>query len=237
MKSLLCPPGSGRMALLLLFFLAEISFPSFPTTSCTDEEQGCAAWAKAGECERNVGFMKLHACRASCGSCDMDTQDLSPVAVRASPAEEVGLMQARAHGTCTAQPEAALRWGVDAALASQIGCFNRKGAEPSGYFENNPTFISSSSTVSPMTFYDSATRRPLFVAPRNRTWREFLDESRAHGWPSFRDDELVAEAVRVLRGHGGEIVSVDGTHLGHNLPDARNRYCINLVSVAGMPPT
>ena len=88
-----------------------------------------------------------------------------------------------------------------------------------------------------MTFYDSATRRPLFIAPRNRTWREFLDESRAHGWPSFRDDELVAEAVRVLRGHGGEIVSVDGTHLGHNLPDARNRYCINLVSVAGMPPT
>jgi peptide methionine sulfoxide reductase MsrB len=32
----------------------------------------------------------------------------------------------------------------------------------------------------------------------------------------------------------GETVSVDGTHLGHNLPDrAGNRYCINLVSVAG----
>ena len=29
-------------------------------------------------------------------------------------------------------------------------------------------------------------------------------------------------------------MSVDGTHLGHNLPDGRgNRYCINLVSVAG----
>lgn len=29
-------------------------------------------------------------------------------------------------------------------------------------------------------------------------------------------------------------VSHDGTHLGHNLPDAMgNRYCINLVSVAG----
>ena len=34
--------------------------------------------------------------------------------------------------------------------------------------------------------------------------------------------------------HAGETVSVDGTHLGHNLPDdAGNRYCINLVSVAG----
>lgn len=30
----------------------------------------------------------------------------------------------------------------------------------------------------------------------------------------------------------GECVSVDGTHLGHNLPDrSGNRYCINLVSV------
>ena len=34
----------------------------------------------------------------------------------------------------------------------------------------------------------------------------------------------------------GEVVSIDGTHLGHNLPDANgNRYCINLVSVAGFP--
>ena len=31
-------------------------------------------------------------------------------------------------------------------------------------------------------------------------------------------------------------VSADGTHLGHNLPDGKgNRYCINLVSVAGKP--
>ena len=31
-------------------------------------------------------------------------------------------------------------------------------------------------------------------------------------------------------------VSVDGTHLGHNVPDRRgNRFCINLVSVAGKP--
>ena len=35
----------------------------------------------------------------------------------------------------------------------------------------------------------------------------------------------------------GEAVSVDGTHLGHNLPDrAGNRYCINLVCIAGSPP-
>ena len=40
------------------------------------------------------------------------------------------------------------------------------------------------------------------------------------------------ENVRVL--DGGETVSLGGTHLGHNLPDGRgNRYCINLVCVAG----
>jgi len=40
--------------------------------------------------------------------------------------------------------------------------------------------------------------------------------------------------VRVLS--DGEAVSTAGTHLGHNLPDGKgNRYCINLVSVAGKP--
>ena len=35
----------------------------------------------------------------------------------------------------------------------------------------------------------------------------------------------------------GEMVSLEGSHLGHNLPDhLGNRYCINLVSVAGTPP-
>lgn len=47
--------------------------------------------------------------------------------------------------------------------------------------------------------------------------------------------KVVWENVRILKG-SGETVSVDGTHLGHNLPDRRgNRYCINLVSVAGKP--
>ncbi len=53
--------------------------------------------------------------------------------------------------------------------------------------------------------------------------------------PSFRDEEVVWDNVRVLKG-SGETVSLDGTHLGHNLPDrAGNRYCINLVSIAGNP--
>lgn len=66
-----------------------------------------------------------------------------------------------------------------------------------------------------LTFYDSASGRPLFVAPRNRTWAQFLEESRRHGWPSFRNEELVRANVRVLR--GGETVSIDGSHLGQEL--------------------
>jgi len=87
-----------------------------------------------------------------------------------------------------------------------------------------------------VTFYDSVTGKPSFIAPRGRTWEAFIKESLAHGWPSFRDEEVVKENVRVLS--NGEAISPDGTHLGHNLPDySGNRYCINLVSVAAEPPS
>ena len=79
------------------------------------------------------------------------------------------------------------------------------------------------------------TGKNLFTAPVNRTTSEFIQESEDHGWPSFRDEEVDWVNVRCLR--NGEVVSVDGTHLGHNLPDEKgNRYCINLVSIAGTPP-
>ena len=87
----------------------------------------------------------------------------------------------------------------------------------------------------PYTIYDSdyAIRDLLFTAPIGRSWDQFVRESRIHGWPSFRDEEVNWEYVRVLP--NGECISTAGTHLGHNLPDKANRYCINLVSVAGRP--
>ena len=86
----------------------------------------------------------------------------------------------------------------------------------------------------PIVFRDSVTGLPLFEAPKGRSWADFMKESKAHGWPSFRDEEVVWENVRILR--DGEAVSTAGSHLGHNLPDrSGNRYCINLVSVAGNP--
>ena len=65
----------------------------------------------------------------------------------------------------------------------------------------------------PITFYDSVTGKPLFVAPIDRSPEQFIQESKVHGWPSFRDQEVVWENVRVLK-NSGETVSVDGTHLG-----------------------
>lgn len=41
------------------------------------------------------------------------------------------------------------------------------------------------------TYYDSVTGLPLFIAPRGRTFEDFEAESRSHGWPSFRDEEVV----------------------------------------------
>lgn len=204
--------------------------------ACHDLDESCQRWASAGECDKNVGYMKLYACRRSCDSCSMDVADLSPVAI----VDESFMSTPRQFGSCaTRVPEnKRLRWGAKADVASEIGCFNRAGAEPKGSWEQSglPKAAGRKSGGGTITFYDTASGLPLFVAPRNRTMEQFLEESRAHGWPSFRDEELVLDHLRQIRGTRGEIVSAAGMHLGHNLPDGRNRYCINLVSVAGHPP-
>jgi peptide methionine sulfoxide reductase MsrB len=114
---------------------------------------------------------------------------------------------------------------------------SRHYAEHSGYFEKKSAFVTECRECTDdnvINFYDSNTGKLLFTAPKGRTMDDFLMESRSHGWPSFRDPEVNWENVRCLQ--GGETVSVDGTHLGHNLPDGHgSRYCINLVCVAGRP--
>jgi peptide methionine sulfoxide reductase MsrB len=72
-------------------------------------------------------------------------------------------------------------------------------------------------------FYDSVTGVPLFEAPIGRSFEDFKKESMAHGWPSFRDEEVNWDYVRVLS--DGEAVSTSGTHLGHNLPDKNGNRC------------
>ena len=145
------------------------------------------------------------------------------------------LMASKEHGTSSKPVQSELLYGVSNKLADKICNYNRHFAETRGYFQ----FTNFEETVlnanGPVTFYDSVTSKPLFVAPIDRSAKQFVQESKIHGWPSFRDQEVVWENVRVLK-NSGETVSVDGTHLGHNLPDmSGNRYCINLVSIAGQP--
>merc|ERR1712166_1206300 len=67
-----------------------------------------------------------------------------------------------------------------------------------------------------------------------RTFDEFVAESVYHGWPSFRPAEIVSENVIIH--DDGRMESKCLTHLGHNLPNGGiDRYCIDLVCIAGMP--
>jgi len=148
------------------------------------------------------------------------------------------IMKKKRHGTSDHPVQATLRWNVSRKSADRICNFNRHFAEPSGSSSSNKEYVQelkiAKSSKTTIKFYDSNTGKLLFEAPKRRTVQQFDQESKSHGWPSFRDDEVNWEYVRCLR--NGECVSIDGTHLGHNLPDRNgNRYCINLVSVAGRP--
>jgi len=150
---------------------------------------------------------------------------------------EESIMSKKEHGTSATPVQANLRWKCDNKTADRICNFNRHFAEHSGYFRGTEFLKEtySASPENPVKFYDSNTGKLLYTAPVGRSWDKFVRESESHGWPSFRDQETNWENVRILP--GGEAVSVDGTHLGHNLPDGKgNRHCINLVSVAAQPP-
>mmetsp|Transcript_28307 Transcript_28307/g.79209 ORF Transcript_28307/g.79209 Transcript_28307/m.79209 type:complete len:191 (-) Transcript_28307:299-871(-) len=177
-----------------------------------------------------IGAVLAARCAVLLSGCDdAAVVDAEPNVALAGLAEEV--MVQRAHGTCVGPPRSPLRWGSDVGTADRICCFNRHYAEYGGYFQTT-TFFDDQRSVETTVFYDSITGHPLFEAPIGRSFDEFYTESVQHGWPSFRDAEVRSDFVRVLE--DGEVASVNGTHLGHNLPDSKgNRYCINIVSVAG----
>lgn len=146
------------------------------------------------------------------------------------------VMSQKAHGTSEKPVMKNLRWDCDFETADRICNFNRHYAEHAGYWTATDFLnsIKAGKESDPIKFFDSVTGNLLFKAPVGRTMQDFLLESQKHGWPSFRDEETNWEHVRVLK--NGECISTTGTHLGHNLPDGSgNRYCINLVSVAGQP--
>uniref|UniRef100_A0A7S1Y0G8 Peptide-methionine (R)-S-oxide reductase n=1 Tax=Grammatophora oceanica TaxID=210454 RepID=A0A7S1Y0G8_9STRA len=149
------------------------------------------------------------------------------------------VMDQKAHGTSEQPVQKNLRWKCDFETADRICNFNRHYAEFAGYWSTTDFIphikeLAETGKTEPIDFYDSVTGKLLFTAPKGRTMEDFVKESQSHGWPSFRDEEVNWDYVRCLK--DGECVSTTGTHLGHNIPDSTgNRYCINLVSVAGSP--
>jgi hypothetical protein len=100
------------------------------------------------------------------------------------------LMSEKAHGTSSSPVQSDLLYGVSDKLADKICNFNRHFAERGGYFLTTTFEDAVLETKGPITFYDSVTGKPLFVAPINRSADAFLKESEIHGWPSFRDEEV-----------------------------------------------
>eukprot|EP00930_Biecheleria_cincta_P011842 TRINITY_DN114970_c0_g1_i1.p1 TRINITY_DN114970_c0_g1~~TRINITY_DN114970_c0_g1_i1.p1 ORF type:complete len:202 (-),score=18.30 TRINITY_DN114970_c0_g1_i1:77-661(-) len=138
---------------------------------------------------------------------------------------------------CTGPVQQNLRFGcaTDISLANRICCRNADFAEYSGYFQQvggSGGLFAQLDATGTTTFYDTVCGLPLFKAPVGRSFAAWRHESKEHGWPSFRSSEIVSN--NIIFKEGGEIRSVCGTHLGHNIPDmSGDRYCIDLVCIAG----
>ena len=84
-------------------------------------------------------------------------------------------------------------------VADRICNYNRHYAEHAGYWQTT-SFLSDVAPFQekkkPIQFFDSNSGKLLFTAPISRTWDEFIEESKGHGWPSFRDDEVCYSSTR-----------------------------------------
>ena len=98
------------------------------------------------------------------------------------------IMSQKGHGTSANPVQNNLLYGVSEKLADKICNYNRQFAEFAGYFKSTSFEDAVLAAKGPVTFYDSVTGKPLFVAPINRSAEDFIQESEIHGWPSFRDD-------------------------------------------------
>jgi hypothetical protein len=144
------------------------------------------------------------------------------------------IMEEKQHGTSEKPVQKDLRWNCDFQTADRICNFNRHYAEHSGYWQTKKEFVDTLMEESkkgggPIDYFDSVTGKLLFTAPKGRTYDMFIKESMSHGWPSFRDEEVNWENVRILQ--DGECVSTTGTHLGHNIPDTKGNRSVHWVYI------
>lgn len=125
---------------------------------------------------------------------------------------------------------------ADESLTEAICCDSQyKGyPEPRGlYADPSVRLFEHMDKSSVNVFYDPVCGIPLFKAPMNRSFESWYSESREHGWPSFRTAEVVMGNV-IIESDGVTVVSACGTKLGTNEADSEgDRYCMDLVCIAG----
>lgn len=106
-------------------------------------------------------------------------------------------------------------------------------AEPKGTFARQGLFREPLGEE--LTFYDSVCGKALFRvggSGAKRSVAAFRNETAAHGWPSFREHEV----LDTLNVSGSLVLSSCGTYLGTTEPDAEGqRYCLDLVCLSGQP--
>ena len=108
-------------------------------------------------------------------------------------------MKPKKNGFCVDSIQDDLKFGVDRVNASTICCFIRSLNDPSSYaFDTKWIEEITANGDNEFTYYDSVTGKPLFIAPRGRTFDKFYYESLDCGYPSFKDEEVVWENVRSL---------------------------------------
>jgi hypothetical protein len=107
------------------------------------------------------------------------------------------VMNHKEHGTAPRPVQTNLLYGVDGAVADRICCFNRHYAEPHGDFLRR-SWIPAVHGRREVTYFDSVTGKPLFVAPRGRTFEEFVAESKVRGMARQKGGRAVVEKRRVM---------------------------------------
>lgn len=188
------------------------------------------------------------------------------------PAEAVSvpkppLQRAKSDSYTPLRVQNELRWGCDRDIAMHV-CNDPTKNESKEYWRQTTfsTFINSNASLMTknkpqsfrivsfvkkiwrpkktvdMTFYDSVTGKPLFVAPRGRDLEQFKESVIANGWLVFNEEEVFWQNVECI--NDSIIKSKDGTYLGRKVPHGAivpgNKYYgglykINLVSIAGRP--
>ena len=129
---------------------------------------------------------------------------------------------------------------ADELLSEAICCDTayRNYAEPNGFYKFPDISLFRKVNSSGVTiFYDVVCGIPLFQAPIDRSFEEWESETKSHGWPSFRTQEMITGNVYVNKSSTSSIeyvYSACGTYLGTNEADeVGDRFCMDLSCISG----